>query len=245
MYSEAGPEITKDLLHKLLRDFAREYKRLFKDTPCEITIVGGSSIVINYGFRDSTRDINYFSSPQRSLKDAIYAVANKNGLDADWMNDDFRFSASFTSKLSEISAYYCSYNNDTLVIRTVRSKYLIAMKMKSGREFGNDVSDIIGIIMSEKQNGNDVSFDEIMKAGIQLYGDDFVIPDSLKARVSEFCLISEEELVKNYQDSVARSNEIKDEIEVVIETERISLNRISAKVLGEKIEEMKRKNKNS
>lgn len=47
------------------------------------------------------------------------------------------------------------------------------MKMQSGREFGNDISDIIGIIKSEKEIGNNLSYDMIINAGNYLYDINF------------------------------------------------------------------------
>lgn len=42
-----------------------------KAMPTEITLVGGASILINYGFRDSTYDIDALFHAASAMKDAI------------------------------------------------------------------------------------------------------------------------------------------------------------------------------
>lgn len=69
-------------------------------------------------------------------------------------------SSSYSPKLAEISKHYCYLNNKTLEIRTVSGKYLIAMKLMYHREFRNDISDVVGIIIEERCNGNNITLDE-------------------------------------------------------------------------------------
>ena len=66
------------------------------------------------------------------------------------MADDFIYSSSFSDKLAEKSKHYKVMNNGSIEVRMVDAEYLIAMKVKSGREAGNDISDIIGILYKEK-----------------------------------------------------------------------------------------------
>ncbi len=49
--------ITKENAYPILKAFAKEYKRQNgSQIPTEIIIVGGGSILLNYGFREYTQD---------------------------------------------------------------------------------------------------------------------------------------------------------------------------------------------
>ena len=61
-------------------------------------------------------------------------------------------------------------DREIINVRTIKDEYLIAMKLMSGRIYKNDISDIIGIIISNKKNGKDVTYDMIDKAIKNLYG---------------------------------------------------------------------------
>ena len=53
--SEFG--FTKDNLDQYLKELSKEYrKRSGKIMPAEIILIGGASVVINYGFREMTYD---------------------------------------------------------------------------------------------------------------------------------------------------------------------------------------------
>ena len=187
----------------------------------------------NYGFRSSTIDIDYFERNKYPLKDVIQSTANKLDLPNDWMNDDFTLSPSYSPKLTEVSRHYRSLNNGSIEVRTVSSEYLIAMKMKSGREAGNDVSDIIGIIKAEKELGNDIPYEKIMAAGEYLYGKEFIVEDSLSQRVSKLCTLSADELSPIYEKNVNESSQIWDEIAEIWNRGDAVRSRESAKQLGQ------------
>ena len=84
------------------------------------------------------------------MNDAISEVANKFDLPNDWINTDFIMTKSYSEKLIRYSVYYKSFSNGCLNVRTIKDEYLIAMKLVSGRKYKNDLSDIIGILDSNK-----------------------------------------------------------------------------------------------
>lgn len=113
------------------------------------------------------------------MNEIINNVGEKYQLPNDWINTDFIKTNSYTPKLIQYSSYYKSYANGSLVIRTIKDEYLIAMKMMAARKYKHDYSDIFGII---KENPS-LSFDKVMKAVENLYEDSSKIPSEMVAFV--------------------------------------------------------------
>ena len=90
--------------------------------------------------------------------DIIKKFADDNDLPRDWMNSDFIKTASYSTVLSEVSKHFCTLNNGTLEIRTVSGVYLIAMKLMARRDYRNDISDAVGILIEERDAGKEISF---------------------------------------------------------------------------------------
>lgn len=63
-------------------------------------------------------------------------------------------------------------------VRTIRAEYLIAMKLRSGRLYKNDRSDIAGILAEHEKRGEPISMNRIDQAIINLYGGWEQIPES-------------------------------------------------------------------
>lgn len=162
--------IKKENIDEYLNSLAKEYKRINgKNVPAEIVIVGGASIVINYGFRDFTYDIDAIYTAGSAMKDAIRAVTDKYGLPDDWINNDFVKTSSYSNTLIEISKYYKEFSH-ILQVRTIRGEYLLAMKLNSGRPYKHDISDIIGILNEHIGNGNPITLEQLEEAHNKLYG---------------------------------------------------------------------------
>lgn len=63
---------TKENLDRYLRELAKEFRRRNgKGMPAEIILIGGASVVINYGFREMTYDMDAVINAASSMKDAI------------------------------------------------------------------------------------------------------------------------------------------------------------------------------
>lgn len=162
-------ELTKKELNLYLNDLSKQYKKLGgRHTQCELIIVGGAAIVLNYNFRLATTDIDAFGDTHSILKEAIRKVEDKFNLSSDWLNTDFLLSPSFSKRLVEVSIPYKTFNQ-VLNVRTISREYLIAMKLYAFRNYKYDKSDIIGII-NEENKKKPITLDEIKKAVIKLYG---------------------------------------------------------------------------
>ena len=170
----------KDNLDSILKELAKEYRRLGgKNMPAEIILIGGAAVIENYGFRDMTTDIDAVITASSAMKEAVNRVGDRLGLPNGWLNDDFKKTGSYSNKLSEVSVFYKSFYG-VLSVRTVSAEYLIAMKLKAGRKYKNDLSDVVGILYEHNKSGNEITKEQIDNAVIKLYGSwDSVPADSI------------------------------------------------------------------
>ena len=200
----AEGNLTKENLDIYLRELGKQYRKLVgKNVPAELTIVGGAAVLICYGFRDMTNDIDAVVQAGSAMKEAADIVRDKYGLSNSWLNSDFIHTASYTDKLAFYSTYYKTFSN-VLTVRVVEREYLISMKLMSGRIYKNDISDIIGILLSERNKENGISLENIIDASEKLYGRWENIPErSRKCIESVFAGNGLDELYTIY-----RNNEI-------------------------------------
>lgn len=166
----SSENFTKENLDTYLKALAKEFRRISgKAMPAEIVLVGGAAILTNYGFRDMTTDIDAVIHAASSMKDAISHVVDKFNLPNGWLNADFMRTGSYSPKLDEYSVYYKTFYG-VLSVRTISAEYLIAMKLRSGRKYKNDLSDVIGILAEHQKQGTPITFDKINEAVDRLYG---------------------------------------------------------------------------
>ena len=209
-------KITRSNIMDLIHRFAKEYRKTLGKAPAEIIIVGGGSIMLNYKFRDSTQDLDVVLRAASGIKDVILQFANNNNLPADWMNADFVKTASYSDELAEVSRHYCWLNNRSLEIRTVSGVYLIAMKMIAHRNYRNDISDAIGILIEEAETGNHLTYDDIDAAYRRLYRKS---PDSeTQDRFREICSKSIDELKTLYNSQKASESLVEDRLLAYIDS---------------------------
>ena len=169
-------EITKDNLDEFLKEVAKEYRKLAgKSMPAEIVLVGGAAVLVNYGFRVATTDVDALIYAASAMKDAVTTVGDRYGLPADWLNTDFIHTGSYTEKIVQYSGYYRTFSN-VLTVRTVSAEYLVAMKLRSGRPYKHDLSDIVGILKEHETKGTPITKAAVQRAVNELYGDWEVLP---------------------------------------------------------------------
>lgn len=170
MSSDAMSYFTKENLDTYLQELAKEYrKRVGKSMPVEIVLIGGAAILVNYGFQDMTTDVDAVIHAVSVMRDAVNCVGDKFGLPNRWLNADFMRTDSYTPKLDQYSTYYKTFSN-ILTIRNVTAEYLIAMKLRSGRKYKHDLSDIIGILAEHEKQGKPITSEDIDTAVRNLYG---------------------------------------------------------------------------
>lgn len=172
--------ITKSNLDQYLKEVAKEFrKRNGKEMPAEIILVGGASVIINYGFREMTYDFDAIIKASSVMKDAIRIVGDKYELPNGWMNDDFVKTGSYTPKIEQYSKYYKTFSN-VVTVRTVTGEYLIAMKLMSGRKYKYDRSDIIGILAEQEKEGKSLTLENVKGAVCDLYGSYEVLSEEVR-----------------------------------------------------------------
>lgn len=170
---------TKANLEFYLKELAKEYRKRGRGTQAEIILVGGASVLINYGFRMVSYDIDADYNAPSIMKEAINAVGDKFGLPNGWVNADFKKTTSYSPKIIQYSEYYKTFSS-VLMVRTVRAEYLVAMKLVSGRQYKKDLSDIAGIILEQQKAGKPLSYEMIDNAVCNLYGGWQDVPDYAK-----------------------------------------------------------------
>ena len=165
----AETPITKENLDTYLKELAKRFRKLNgKSMPAEITLIGGASILINYGFRDSTYDVDALIQASSAMKDAINYVTDTLGLPNGWLNEDFKNTKSYTPRLVNYSKYYRTFSN-VLTVRTITGEYLVAMKLMAYRQYKHDISDIVGILREQQNSGDPLTFERIDRAVKDLY----------------------------------------------------------------------------
>ena len=219
-------EFTKSDLDFYMNELAKEFKKLtHRKSNAEITLVGGASVLLNYDFRSITTYFDAYIQAPSAMKDAMSIVRDRYDLPNGWLNDDFKKTKSYTPKLREYSRYYRTFAN-VLTVRTISEEYLVAMKLRSGRKYKHDLSDIVGILINHQKHGHPISFDRIKTAYEQLYDDWSNLPDDLQTFVAQmtecdilqnrYKEISEKEVAlksividfeNQYPDALSRQNE--------------------------------------
>lgn len=171
-------EFTKENIDLYLKELAKAYrKQVGKGMPAELVLIGGASVLINYGFRNMTTDVDALIKGASAMKDAINAVGDKYNLPNGWLNADFMHTESYSPKLAEHAKHYRTFFN-VLELYTVSAEYLIAMKLRSGRQYKSDLSDVLGILAEHEKKGSPISMERIQTAVVELYEDWNALPES-------------------------------------------------------------------
>ena len=198
----------KDQIDSYLKEVAKQYKKLNrKGMPAEIILIGGASILINYGFRDSTYDVDALIQASSSMKDAINYVTDTMSLPNGWLNDDFRKTTSYTPRLVRFSKYYRTFSN-MVTIRTVTGEYLVAMKLKAFRQYKHDISDVVGVLREHMRMDDPLTLERIDKAVFDLYDGWDNMPENAKSMIQS--ILNNEDMDVLYEAYAQEESAAKD-----------------------------------
>ena len=112
---------------------------------------------------------------------------------------------SYSAKLVQFSVYYKTYAN-IVTIRTVAAEYLIAMKLRSGRQYKSDLSDILGILAEHEKRGAPVLMEQIHKAVSDLYGGWESLPEASQAFIEN--VMEDGRYEDLYEQTASAENEV-------------------------------------
>lgn len=93
----------------------------------ELVIAGGAALVLLYGARDSTKDVDVVLA-DRAVREAAQQVATRLDLPEDWLNDGAK---GYAHGMNVGEAVFQAGN---LVVRTLAPPQLLAMKLSAWRD---------------------------------------------------------------------------------------------------------------
>lgn len=138
----------------------RDLRRLFDllneelsraDTEGELFLVGGAVMCLAYAARPSTQDVDALFRPTRQVREAAARVAERAGVQPDWLNDAVK---GFLSERGEFNPFL---ELDHLRVMVAQPEYLLAMKclsLRIGAEF-HDEDDIRYLLRHLDVRSND------------------------------------------------------------------------------------------
>jgi len=108
----------------LAAELRRENRR------AEMFVVGGAALVLLFGARESTKDVDaVFLGPDAApVRSAAERVAEDQGLPRDWLNDAAK------GYIVELSDGEILYDTPSLMVRAASTAHLLAMKLAAWRD---------------------------------------------------------------------------------------------------------------
>jgi hypothetical protein len=120
------PRFSKEELKRMLSLLNAELDE--KGVTGEICIVGGAAMILAFGSRESTRDIDALVMAPASVRTAVAQVAETNELSPNWLNDGAKgFASGQSTETKEILQL------SHLRVVTPPAEYILAMKCIAAR----------------------------------------------------------------------------------------------------------------
>jgi hypothetical protein len=97
----------------------------------EIAVAGGAALVLLYGARESTKDVDAITLaavPDGAVRTASAAVAGALGLPIDWLNDAAK------GYVHGLALGERLFDSETLAVRALAPQQLLAMKLSAWRD---------------------------------------------------------------------------------------------------------------
>jgi hypothetical protein len=129
------PGLDGAAIHGLLDELSDELAA--RRAHADLFLVGGAAIAIAYDDARSTRDLDAVFLPTDVVREAAAVVAQRHGLNADWLNDAVK--GYLPGPDPDRQRFYSSAS---LNVDVASARYLLAMKLFSSR-VENDADDIM------------------------------------------------------------------------------------------------------
>lgn len=112
----------------------------------EIAVFGGAAMVLHFGDRPATRDVDYLPGEGTSNRLTVLAdeIGSRNGLPAGWFNDAVRFFVEHVRDDHPFEIYPPYATDGGLRVMLASPRYLLAMKIRAMRSSleAHDISDV-------------------------------------------------------------------------------------------------------
>ena len=171
MYSMLhSKNLDKERINTILENFSQNYEKIGGKEELDIYLVGGAAILLNFEYRESTIDVDALFKENDLVQNAIAITAKEIGIDKDWLNQDCKKTPSY-SPLIQKKCFLFSEFGKHVKVYVLEPIYLIAMKLKSSRPTGGDLDDIIKMVYELRLKEAKITYDDVIKAYLELYGD--------------------------------------------------------------------------
>jgi len=122
MSTGLGREDIRALLDELSAELSARGAR------AELFLVGGAALAVAYDATRATRDLDAVFVPTDVVRQAALAVAGREGLTEDWLNDAVK---GFLPGPDPDAQRF--YSSDSLIVDVASPRYLLAMKLFAAR----------------------------------------------------------------------------------------------------------------
>ena len=127
--------LDREAIHSLLDELALEMEG--QGLRAELFLVGGAAMALAYDERRATRDLDAVFVPKAAVYAAARRVAERRGLDPDWLNDGV-----MGFLLGDDVARRTVFERPGCVVMVASPQYLLAMKVFAAR-VDRDAADIL------------------------------------------------------------------------------------------------------
>jgi hypothetical protein len=121
-----SPGLGREDISALLDDLSQELAA--RGARAELFLVGGAALAVAYDATRATRDLDAVFIPSEVVRQAATAVAEREGLAEDWLNDAVK---GFLPGPDPDAQRF--YSSDSLIVDVASPRYLLAMKLFAAR----------------------------------------------------------------------------------------------------------------
>lgn len=134
----SGPLFDRDSVRHALEALNEELQR--RRVRADIHLVGEAAMLLAYGERPATRDLDGVWEPDTPVREAAWAVARRLGLPKNWLSNQARVYLSSRATTGRVV-----FHGSHLRVMVASAEHLLAMKVMASRP-ANDADDIRALV---------------------------------------------------------------------------------------------------
>jgi len=108
----------------------------------DICVFGGAAMILAYGARRVTRDVDALFEPHGAVVEESRAVARELGFPEGWLNDAVSVYVPPVADTRRTTVY----DHPNLRVRSVSARHLLAMKALAARRYASDKDDLVTLV---------------------------------------------------------------------------------------------------